>query len=101
MINTVSYGSESVHFFKSFVHVCNAAGVPVIKSENIGLIYRYNSAIFVCLSQSRAWISIVLCSWVFFCVQWVTVVGDCFFVVDIGEIDEHHCFNNCSSHILK
>jgi hypothetical protein len=29
------------------------------------------------------------------------VVGDCFFVVDIGGIDEHHCFNNCSSHILK
>ena len=33
--------------------------------------------------------------------QWVTVIGDCFFVVDIGGIDEHHCFNNCSSHILK
>jgi hypothetical protein len=29
------------------------------------------------------------------------VVGDCFCVVDIGGIDEHHCFNNCSSHILK
>jgi len=102
MINTLSYGSESVHFFLSFVHACNAAGVPVIKSEDRGLIYRFNSATFLCLSQTMVWIFKVLCRW-FFCVcsmgygdRWLVFV-----VVDIGGIDEHHCFHNCSSYILK
>jgi len=49
---------------------------PVI--YNIYPINRFNTATFVCLSQTRTWISNVICRSLFY-VQWVEASGDCLF----------------------
>ena len=51
-------------------------------------INQFNPATYLCLSQARTWISIVICCGLFLC----SVSWDVRFV-DISEIVDHHCLN--------
>ena len=50
----------------------------------------FNPTTFLCLSQTRTWISNVICHGLF-CVQWVQLRQEV--IVDIGGTDDHHCLN--------
>jgi uncharacterized membrane protein YozB (DUF420 family) len=47
--------------FLLVVYVCIAVGDPFSKKGGLDPIYRFNLATCVCLSQTRVWISNVMC----------------------------------------
>jgi len=76
--------------FLSFVYICIGVGDQVIN--------RFNPTTFVCLSQARFWIFIVICCGMFVC----SVREVVFRFLVIGKIVDHLCiiyfFHNLYSH---
>jgi len=84
--------NNSIHITKTFKYVA-PLGIHVSKGKGLDPINRITPAIFFSLSQTRTWISNVICRGLF-CVQWVQLgwqVIDRF--VDIGGINYHHFKN--------
>ena len=70
-----------------FVYICISYGDQIIKRA-LCPIYQFNPATCLCLSQTRIWISSVICSGNFMFSDWSSEV-----VVDIGVIVDHQCLN--------
>ena len=70
-----------------FVYICITYGDQIIWRA-LCPIYQLNPATCLCLSQTRTWISSVICSGHFMFSDWSSEV-----VVDIGVIVDHQCLN--------
>ena len=84
--------NNSTDITKTFKYVA-PLGIHVSKGKGLDPINRITPAIFFSLSQTKTWISNVICRGLF-CVRWVQLGWQVIVrFVDIGRINDHHFIN--------